>query len=93
MAEFELEGQSALLLKQAAEVSAALQGQCVRSLENVLEDMDIPDSKELRSLVDQDVFECSECGWWCEACEENNEEGGVCTDCCPEEDDNDDGDE
>lgn len=60
-----------------------------RSLENVLEDNDaieFENNSELLSEIDQRIFNCCTCGWWCEICEESSEEYGLhdftCLDCC-----------
>lgn len=65
---------------------ADLQGTC-QSLEQVLDRHGLADTEEVTQAIDAEVFCCSQCDWWCERNEENNEEGGVCTDCMPDEDD------
>lgn len=45
-------------------------------------------SKELDQL-DNEIFECFVCGWWCEMSEECGVNSGenTCSDCCEDEDD------
>ena len=63
----------------------------------------LPDGMEENDLtpedyikIDNEIFLCSECGWWCEICQAASEEAkeandrtlceNICEDCCPEED-------
>lgn len=39
------------------------------------------------SEIDNQIFLCYTCGWWCEVQDQNDD--GNCVDCCPEEDDED----
>lgn len=34
-----------------------------------------------RDDIDNDIFLCEDCGWWCEISEESEEEPGKCEDC------------
>lgn len=65
--------------QQAAE---ELQGTC-KGLHEVLSDEEQEDADVLAEL-DQHVFLCDECGWWCELSEQT--EDGRCDDCNQEED-------
>lgn len=67
-----------------ADAIADLQGTC-QSLEAVLERHGLTDTKDVCEAIDQGVFCCDQCDWWCERCEESLEHGGVCTDCQPDE--------
>lgn len=32
--------------------------------------------------IDNEIFECTTCGWWCEVCEmSEDQDGQVCVDC------------
>lgn len=55
-----------------------LQGTC-KSLSEVLTDDEREDA-ELLAWIDDRLFCCSVCDWWCET-DEESDEGGVCTDC------------
>lgn len=68
----------------------ALQGTCM-SIEDGCEQvgidhdaMTVEEHQELDGLV----FLCDQCGWWCEACEANENPGGggdLCDDCAEED--------
>lgn len=57
-------------------------GTCSMSNPEWLEDLMTNGSKEALEELDDIVFECADCGWWC-AAEECNETGDswVCDDC------------
>ena len=38
------------------------------------------------AALDDEVFECSQCGWWCDV-GEHGKEDGACDECSPEDDD------
>jgi hypothetical protein len=42
------------------------------------------------SILDNEIFECAECGWWCEMSEvsthNSGDDGDYCKDCQPETD-------
>lgn len=70
-----------------------LQGTC-NSLDGALSDlypnMDHMDlTSEDHDSIDNEIFLCDTCNWWCEigdSCTETENCGGVnCTDCCTEE--------
>lgn len=63
------------------EVAAALLGTC-RTLEEFASEDEINDLQFCRELDDL-VFCCDECGWWC-GTEEANDLGFVCDDCWTE---------
>ena len=62
------------------DVAAALLGTC-KSLESETTEEEREDTAFLRAL-DDEIFLCDQCGWWCEV-EECNEEG-FCEDCADE---------
>lgn len=74
-------------VQQAAEM---LMGTADKSWEQVFEELGIPETTENCTELDGLVFQCAECGWWCEAGEANENpdgDGDLCDDCAPEEDD------
>lgn len=64
------------------EIVQSLQGTC-QSLEGVLEDGESEDDKELCEHIDQEIFLCPACNWWCERGEGHESDLGedVCDDC------------
>lgn len=69
-------------------ISQALQGTC-KSLAQALEEHGLghlEDDKDFLQGLDQEVFCCSQCDWWCEMSEMSEEHDGICTDCQPDED-------
>ena len=73
-----------------------LQGTC-NTLDEVVSDlypgMDETDlTEDDHSIIDNEIFLCDTCNWWCEICESCNEYedcGGVnCESCCEEQHDN-----
>lgn len=70
---------------KAVIIAEKLQG-TPQSLANVLfhegMSLGLENNVDFCAEIDQLVFECSECGWWCERSEESEHEEGVCTDCC-----------
>jgi hypothetical protein len=63
----------------------ALQGTC-NSLESYLENNDAEDLVDYRPFLeylDQHIFLCGQCDWWCELSEMSDEE--ACSDCSSEE--------
>ena len=62
------------------------------SLEEGFNQLDWKDNTELTLAehhdLDHEIFLCEECGWWCEACEANenpNGGGDICNDCIHED--------
>lgn len=56
------------------------------SLESKCEDLGLdPLSPEVTGAVDQQIFQCTECSWWCEMHDESSEFCGhdewICGDC------------
>lgn len=56
------------------------------SMTAVCEDLDLDDTdSEVCAAVDQEIFCCTLCGWWCPQDEESSEEAGLdewtCWDC------------
>lgn len=71
-------------ISKADELVQYLQGTCKSLDEGVREvygeDFDVNElSDEDTSHLDQEIFLCDTCGWWCEICEEDGE--GNCQDC------------
>ena len=74
----------------AEKVAEELQGQCLKDIDRLLDDLGDPEIKDLTAFhheLDNLVFCCSDCGWWCEASEEADpDETGrphdtICEDC------------
>lgn len=66
-------------------------GTCNEDLESAISyhypEMDVDDlTLEDHDLIDNEMFLCDACGWWCEASELEEE---FCTDCSNEEDEED----
>lgn len=73
-------------------ITAILEGTATETIESALEykypDMDEDDlTTDDLSNIDNEVFNCSKCGWWCEISEESGDEDGelTCTDCSSDE--------
>lgn len=62
------------------EIVDNLNGTC-SSILNVLNEGE-EETKELNDYIDQRIFECETCGWWCELSEMSESEEWSCTDCC-----------
>lgn len=68
------------------ELIQALQGTC-KSISEILnslydgetEEEDLSD--EDRQAIDEEIFLCETCRWWCERCEESEDEFGTCVSC------------
>lgn len=41
------------------------------------------DDPEFCAALDEELFLCEECEWWCERSEESEEREGYCEDCVP----------
>lgn len=74
----------------AARVADHLRGTC-KCMHNALTELDLPDGIDYDatfcSELDQQVFCCTTCDWWCELSEMAEDQDGVCTDCADEEED------
>lgn len=72
--------------QRAIEVSERLLGTCA-SLHDILDDDErgIENDLTFCAVLDDQVAECSACGWWCEPGELNDD--SECADCADEEDD------
>lgn len=64
----------------AERAAEELQGSA-RSLDDVMTEEQRDDVDVMR-LLDELVFECPECGWWCEIAEQTDD--GRCDDCNPD---------
>lgn len=63
------------------EIIDSLRGTC-RSLIDFLEDQEDEDDTALLEAIDQDLFCCDQCNWWCEQSEAHEgTSGDVCDDC------------
>lgn len=69
-----------------------LQGQCMESLQSAIEHHYPEMSEDDLTLddhyfIDNEIFECSQCGWWCEISEESgvDEDEMICNNCAEEE--------
>ncbi len=84
--------------KQIQELIEYLQGTC-KSLSEGLDAFDLEEddlTDEQRQTIDDEIFNCSKCGWWCEISQEvGSETCGelVCDDCFEDEEDEDEEDE
>lgn len=69
-----------------------LQGQCMLSLNDAIEE-EYPEmteddlTPEDHNAIDNEIFLCDECGWWCEISEATDieSEDGKCKDCAGDE--------
>ena len=61
-------------LERAHEIVAGLTGSC-QSIEDCLEPGESFDDELLCETIDENIFNCTCCGWWCE-----NEEMAECED-------------
>lgn len=66
-------------------IVARLEGQCMLSLESIIEEEGLVSGRERDELVErveEQVFLCDGCGWWCSTDELNNETSDqLCDDC------------
>ena len=75
----------------AEAVAEVLQGQCLMDIDQALAQLELPgdliNNMDFCHALDNLVFCCGDCGWWCEASEEADpEETGrphdtICEDC------------
>lgn len=67
---------------RVAEVVEQLQGQCTLSLADVATEAECNDIAFCREVDDQ-IFECEACGWWCEISDlaEVDSDEQYCQDC------------
>lgn len=74
----------------ARQVAKSLLGTCDATLETTLEKLGLPPELESNSAflygVDELVFECTCCGWWCsqDECNEDANNQWICDDCASE---------
>ena len=64
-----------------------LNGSCT-SLEQALEDYEVPeleDNDAFLSYLDNEIFRCERCSWWCPISEMSEQGDWECRDCVPEE--------
>ena len=76
--------------EQLQELIAYLQGSC-KSLDEACQDMFEQDSGDCLTTeqleeIDQEIFNCTQCGWWFELAEESESEDGemICNGCADE---------
>lgn len=64
-----------------------LNGSC-DSIEQALEDYEVPeleDNDSFLSYLDNEIFRCECCSWWCPISEMSEQGDWACRDCVPEE--------
>jgi len=64
-----------------------LRGTATGSLESECEAVGLSsDDEEVTAAVDQQIFNCTQCGWWCEIDEKASDDHGLdewtCRQCC-----------
>lgn len=68
------------------EIIAELTGTCKSESELGDEGEALFNNLEFCEHLDQEIFRCAECSWWCEISEEASEDHGrdelTCLDCC-----------
>ena len=64
------------------ELIASLRGTC-KSIYDFHDEHDL--SLEEFQMIDDEIFNCDVCGWWCEISEMGDEQS-VCDDCCSQRD-------
>lgn len=71
------------------ELIQSLQGTCTTTDEHLPDGMSWDDlTKEDHKTIDNEIFLCEECGWWCE--NDEYHEGELCNDCYSGNDEDDD---
>jgi len=64
------------------ELIQALQGTCTTINEHLPDGMTDDDlTEDDHMAIDNEIFLCDECGWWCEVCEMNDTGDHICNDC------------
>ena len=64
------------------ELIGALQGTCDTIPDHLPEGMEEEDlTQEDHNTIDNEIFLCEVCGWWCEISEQVAELDGTCQDC------------
>jgi len=67
------------------EVYTEIVGRYLGSCESLAwDDEDFLEQNDLLDTLDEEMFECEQCGWWCSR-DEEGEEPNTCIDCTPEE--------
>lgn len=70
----------------ASEIVDELRGTC-NSLLLLLEEKGVVDNAIVLTAIDQDIFECAVCNWWCDMSELSEHDHGtgdnICADCDP----------
>jgi hypothetical protein len=75
------------LKKQVEKLIDSLRGSS-QTLHTLAEDYDVDDTDaEVCAMIDEAIFECEGCGWWCERSEESVKAPGSCDECVPDDDD------
>lgn len=70
----------------ATEAASQLQGTC-KSIPELGEEFEaLLNDDAFCARLDELVFECEECGWWCEISEMSQNKEWTCEECAPEED-------
>ena len=70
----------------AIKAADALLGQCLKDLSDVLNDLGRPELENdtaFLAMIDERVFNCVSCGWWCsqDECNESPLGEWVCDEC------------
>lgn len=67
------------------EIIEALRGSCktLGEILNTHDREDLENDMNFLDYLDQEIFNCANCGWWCEISEESGIEDGelICNDC------------
>lgn len=61
------------------EIIAQHTGQCTSDPVKELEKLGLNNNDEALGMLDDNVFYCESCGWWCDA--DERYDGDICTDC------------
>lgn len=75
------------LVKPVQAVADRLVGTCMESVESACEDLGFDDVDGILGELDDYIFECEGCGWWCDVEELNNTtDQNLCDECNDDED-------
>lgn len=83
--------------EQIEQIIQYLQGTCMNTVDSALNELfSLSESdltEEQMEHIDQELFNCDVCGWWCESSENAGTDGeNVCNDCSEDEEDEEDED-
>lgn len=79
-------------IELAEKAAAILFGTATRTIEDVTEELGHPeaeDDMDFLLAIDDRVFQCAQCGWWCEISEmaEDCDTDWICRECGGDDDD------